>query len=356
VNPQQSSSGARLSEDADAGRSLKQLTVLFVDVVGSTRLSRQLDPEDIQSMMDGALRQYTDIVNAHGGRVLQYAGDSLLAAFGAEASVEDDPEQAVRAALQIVESAQQTSAHVLEQFGLQGFDVRAGLDTGTVLLGGGVDGPNTVRGIAVNMAARMEQSAPAGRIRISQNTFRHVRRSFSVQEEPPIAVKGFDEPVRSYLVEKALPRPVQSAGRGIDGVETPLIGREAEFARIKATFCSVLEQQRWSGLTVVGEPGIGKSRLLLEFDAWLSRTTPRICRFHGRTERRQGSVPYALLRDMLVRHFAIRDSDSLASALAKLTQGFGRVFGEHGEENAAIVGHLIGFGLQQQSLRRCHGR
>ena len=342
MNPPRSPTGSPHSLEAGGNRLLKQVTVLFVDVVGSTRLSQTLDPEDIQSMVDGALRQFTDIVQAHGGQVLQYAGDSVLAAFGAEVSVEDDPEQAVRAALRIVESAQRTSARVVEQFGLQGFDVRAGLDTGNVLLGGGVDGPNTVRGIAVNMAARMEQSAPPGRIRISQNTFRHVHRAFSVQEEAPIAAKGFDKPLRSYLVDAALSRPTSSPGRGIDGVATPLIGRDRELDLIKSTFYSVLENLQWSGLTVAGEPGIGKSRLLLEFDTWLSRRTEPVCRVQGRCERRQTGVPYSLLRDMLIRQFAILDSDPLPSALAKITRGFRAVFGDRSEEHAAIIGQLIG--------------
>ena len=342
VNPPQSPSNPPHSGDVGDNRSLKQVTVLFVDVVGSTMLSHALDPEDIQSMMDGALRQFTDIVQAHGGRVLQYAGDSLLAVFGAEVSVEDDPEQAVRAALQIVESAQRTSARVVEQFGLQGFDVRAGLDTGNVLLGGGVDGPNTVRGIAVNMAARMEQSAPAGRVRISQNTFRHVHQAFSLQEESPIAAKGFAKPLRSYLVDAASSRQISSSDRGIASAGNPLIGRDRELGLIKSAFYSMLEERRWSGLALAGEPGIGKSRMLQEFDAWLSRRTEPVCRVQGRCERRQSGVPYSLLRDMLVRQFAILDSDSLPAALMKLTRGLRAVFGERSEEHASIVGQLIG--------------
>lgn len=329
-------------DDPAANRSLKQVTVLFVDVVGSTRLSQALDPEDIQSMVDGALQEFTDVVQAHGGRVLQYAGDSLLAVFGAEVSVEDDPEQAVRAALQIVESAQRTRARVVEEFGLEGFDVRAGLDTGNVLLGGGVDGPNTVRGIAVNMAARMEQSAPAGRVRISQNTFRHVHQAFSLQEEALIAAKGFDKPLRSYLVDAASSRPISSSDRGFASTATPLIGRDRELDLIKSAFHSMLESRRWSGVTVAGEPGIGKSRMLKEFDAWLSRKTEPVCRVYGRCERRQSGVPYSLLRDMLVRQFAILDSDSLPSAMSKLTRGMRAVFGERSEEHASIVGQLIG--------------
>jgi len=102
----------------------------------------------------------------------------------------------------------------------------SGVHTGPVLLGGGVDADSSIRGIAVNIAARMEQTAPVGRQRVSHTTYRHVRGLFDVSEEPPVPIKGIDDPVRSYVVLRARPRTFEVTNRGVDGAEASLIGSE----------------------------------------------------------------------------------------------------------------------------------
>ncbi len=178
-----------LEEDA-ADRQLRHATVLFTDIVGSTSLSESLDPEDIAEVMDGALARFTALVEQQQGRVLQYAGDSILALFGAATSREDDAERAVRAGLAILDEGRARAIAVQARHGSVGFNVRVGIHTGDVLVGGGVDGENSVRGQTVNIAARMEQTAPPGALRISQDTYRHVRGKFRLQEQPPLQVKG----------------------------------------------------------------------------------------------------------------------------------------------------------------------
>jgi predicted ATPase/class 3 adenylate cyclase len=322
--------------------SLRQLTILFVDIVGSTALNQRLDPEDFREIMDGALRRFTALVTARSGRVLQYAGDNILAAFGIAESAEDDAERAVRAALDIVAEAARIDEQLERQFGWAGFGVRAGLDTGTVLLGEGVDGPNMVWGVAVNLAARMEQSAPVGGIRISQHCFRHVQGVFDVLEEAPLSAKGFDEPIRNYVVRSALSPPQRWASRGAAGSASAFIGRDAELGRLQQAFETVLRKRTPAAFTIVGDPGIGKSRLVLEFDRWLKECGGSAYQLLGSTDRRTRNVPYALLRNLLVRHFDILDSDSLPTALTKLSNGFVEVVGERGAEHAALIGHLIG--------------
>src|SRR5690349_18794345 len=172
------------------GQVLKQLTILFLDAVGSTALSQHLDPETISAVMDGALSRATAIVQAHGGKVLQYAGDSLLAAFGADEAREDDAERAVRSGLALTALGQALAGEVRAAHGHSGFDVRVGIHTGAVLLGGGVDADASIRGIAVNVAARMEQTAPSGALRISHETFTQVRGLFEVEPQEPLQVKG----------------------------------------------------------------------------------------------------------------------------------------------------------------------
>ena len=153
-------------------------------MVGSTTLSQHLDPEEIHAVMDGALARCTTVVRAHYGKVLQYAGDSLLAAFGATEAKEDDAERAVRCGLAQLAEGRALGAEVLTaSYGHAGFDVRVGIHTGGVLLGGGVDADGTIRGIAVNIAARMEQTAPAGALRISHDTYAQVRGIFDVEPQ-----------------------------------------------------------------------------------------------------------------------------------------------------------------------------
>jgi class 3 adenylate cyclase len=186
-----------------AGQRLKQVTILFLDMVGSTTLSQRLHPEEIHAVMDGGLSRCSALVKSHGGRVLQYAGDNLLAAFGAEGAREDDGERAVRCGLELVDLGRSLGAEVQAAHGHAGFNVRVGIHTGGVLLGGGVDEEGTIRGMAVNIAARMEQTAPAGGLRISHATYTQVRGVFDVEPQNPITVKGVDQPIVTYLVMRA---------------------------------------------------------------------------------------------------------------------------------------------------------
>lgn len=187
---------AALRGDADA-HALRQVSVLFTDVVGSTALTGRLDPETRRRPARRRAGALLELVLAHDGRVMQYAGDSLLAVFGAPVARDDDAARAVAAGLAIAAEGRVIAAEVVARHGLAGFDidVRVGVHTGGVLLGGGIDGEHSVRGAAVAIAARMEQSAPPGRVRISQDTYRLVRGRFRMEAQPPLLIKGRDEPM-----------------------------------------------------------------------------------------------------------------------------------------------------------------
>ena len=332
---------------ATADQTLKQVTVLFLDVVGSTALSQHLDPEEIHAVMDGALARCTDIVESHKGKVLNYAGDSILAVFGADEVQEDDPERAVRAGLALLEEGKRQGKQVESLHGHAGFDVRVGVHTGGVLLGGGLDKEGNIRGMNVNIAARMEQTAPAGALRISQDTYRHVRGVFDVAPQPPIQVKGCDTPILTYLVQRAKPRAFRVATRGIEGVETRMIGRDAELEKLQDSFKSLYRESRLSAVTVVAEAGIGKSRLLYEFENWAEARVETFCLFQGRAQPQTRSQPYGLLRDILARRLQIADSDSMEAAKQKVEAGISPLFvAEDGDDmaqaHAHLLGHLIG--------------
>ena len=341
VAPLQEKLAARRERDS-ATQQLKTATVLFMDVVGSTRLSERLDPEDVHAVMDSALERLTGIVQAHHGRVLQYAGDSLLAVFGADQAHEDDAERAVRAGLAIVAAAAPLAEGFRTRFGLDGFDLRVGIHTGPVLLGGGIDAEGSIRGVAVNIAARMEQTAPAGALRISHETYRHVRGVFDVEQQAPIEIKGISGAARSYLVKRAKPRAFRMANRGLEGIDSRMVGRDAELARIGEAFQTACEEKGLRQVTIVGEPGIGKSRLGLEFTHWLEMLREPVRFFQGRPQPYGNNVPYGLLRDVLAWRFEILDSDPQSVAQAKLAAGLEPALGERAAEYTALIGALIG--------------
>ena len=318
------------------------VTILFLDVVGSTALSSTLDPEDIHDIMDSALQRFSALVVQRGGKVLQYAGDSLLAAFGTEAAREDDAERAVLAGLDLLAEARRQAERVQRLHGQADFGVRVGAHTGQVLLGGGVDEEGTIRGFTVNIAARLEQAARPGSLRISQDTWRHVRGVFEVEEQPPLTVKGQDEPLRSYLVLQARPRAFRVATRGIEGAETPLVGRDAELAQLVAAFEGTARTRGLHAMTLLAQAGLGKSRLMQELQHRLD-THPQDCwLLLGRSQPSSALQPYGLLRDVLAWRLQIADSDSAEVARQRLVEGLAPHLGDDGEMQAELLGLLIG--------------
>ena len=340
--PMRARSAALRAAAAVPERLLKQVTVLFLDVVGSTALSQHLDPEDIQQVMDGLLESCTAAVVAHGGKALQYAGDSLLAAFGVDGAREGDAEAAVRAGLALLAEGRLQHEAVRQRFGHDNFDVRVGIHTGSVLLGGGVDEGGTIRGITVNIAARMEQSAPPGGLRISHDTYHHVRGVFDVQAQPPLQVKGNDAPLLTYLVTGAKPRAFRLLRRGIEGLETPMVGRERDLARLLEALDSAARGRRLKAMTVIADAGLGKSRLVQEFQAALELDPRSFWLLLGRADAAQRLQPYGLLRDLVAWRLEIADSDSAETAKAKLVDGLAPWLGERGEAQARLIGQLIG--------------
>ena len=334
---------ARLAALTAHEQTLRQVTILFLDVVGSTSIGQHLDPEDISTLMDGALAGCTRIVAAHQGKVLQYAGDSLLAVFGSEQAREDDAERAVRAGLALLEEGRRLAAAVQQERGIAGFDVRIGVHTGAVLLGGGVDAEGTIRGIAVNIAARLEQTAPAGAMRISRDTYRQVRGLFEVEALPALQVKGIDAPMASFRVLRARPRSFGPDAREAERGGAGLVGRDAEMARLLGLVEEARASRSLRWITLAADAGVGKSRLLRELERRLNLPGAGVTLLHGRAQRYGLHVLHGVARDLVAWHCGIADSDTPETARAKLQSVFGVGFGGRSEEQSALVGQLVGF-------------
>jgi len=339
--------GENAVESAPAQR-LGLVTVMFVDVVGSTALGGKLDPEGIHLVMDPALARFTDIVRRCHGRALQFAGDSMLAAFGTEGAREDDAELAVTAGLAILREAQVLAERVRREHRHPGFNVRVGLHTGPVLLGGGVDADNSIRGATVNLAARMEQNTAPGTLRITEDTQRAVQGLFDLDEQPPLLVKGYEQPMRTWLATRR--RALRQAGirRGVAGVNTPLVGREAAMQTLQSAWKTLHEgPAQIRTVSISAEAGLGKTRLAHAWADWAREQGPAVRWLPARAQARNQALPYALLRDLLATALQLPDDDTPAAAREHWVVAV-RPLLQGGRDDAAttadaqVLGHLLG--------------
>lgn len=326
----------------------KQVTILFADISGFTKMAETMDPEEVHQTINALWEQLDTVIIEHGGTIDKHMGDAVMAFFGAPTAREDDPERAIRAALAV----QSELRIFLEQKGqtergwgyIPSLQMRIGIHTGPVLLGRvGTTEEYTAIGDAVNLTSRLQHAAPVGHTLISHDTYRHVRGIFDVQPLEPISVKGKEEPVQVYLVERAKPRAFYMSTRGVEGVETRMIGRKAELAQLQQAMEAMLQEGQGRTITIVGESGLGKSRLLTEFSNWLELHPAQIRLFKGRSDAQMSQLPYALIRDFFSFRFEIQDTDLATVARQKLELGIEAFLGPEGKSKAHFIGHLIGF-------------
>jgi class 3 adenylate cyclase/tetratricopeptide (TPR) repeat protein len=325
----------------------KLVTVLFADVVGSTAMGEWIDPEDITEIMNGALVLMNDAVARHQGMVARLMGDAVLAFFGAPVARENDAERAVRAGLEIRKSAEIYAERIRQQFGVN-FQVRVGINTGLAVLdivGNQVRSEFTAMGDVVNIASRLQNAAEPGSILISHDTYRHVRGIFTLQALDPIQVKGKSEPLRVYQVQASRERAFLQPTRGVAGIETPMVGRRSELQHLQDNFYALQTNGRASArmVTILGEAGVGKSRLLYEFSNWLDQQPEVLRIFRARATEQMAHLPYSLWRDLFKAEFVIHDSDNQGLANQKLTTGISAMISAGHEDWPPIIGHLLGF-------------
>ena len=332
------------------------VTVLFANVVGSTALANGMEAADTLGLLSAALRRMAALVEAHQGRVLRFTGDGVKAAFGMDEAREDDAERAVRAGLAILAAGREQAEEAARLHGITDFAVRVGVHSGDVALGAGVEDDNTAMGAAVNIAARMEQHAPPGGLRMSHDTWSQVRGLFELEAQPPLLVKGIEAPMQTYLVSAALERGFDSVERGLQGLATPMVGRDTELQRLLHAVAQARQTRQLQALTLVGDAGLGKSRLLRELMAALQDCRLLPLRSQPDSQLR----PWGLLRSLLALQCGVADTDSADVAKRKVVDGLSPWFEERGERQAQLIGQLSGLdfadsltvkGLDPRSLR-----
>ncbi len=321
-----------------------QATLLFLDLAGHTELIQGLDPEEIVETIDRALARLAEPVRRRGGRIVRFQGDGFKAVFGLPTAREKDPDHAIRAALDILTETQAIAAELAAARGRPGFMARIGIDTGLVLIGEGAEGEDSVTGLPVNLAARLEGLAEPGTVLISHHTYQHVRGVFDMQALPPVEVRGFAQPVPTYRILRPKARSFRTRRRGVEGIETRMIGRDAEMSRLQAIYTTLVEGGRERVVTVVGEAGLGKSRLLYEFENWGDLQPVNVQLYRGRARQETQQLPFGLLRDVFVFRCGIFDDDEPAAVRDKLVEGFRALLGDDtAEMSAHLVGHLLGY-------------
>src|SRR5215203_168299 len=220
----------------------KLVTVLFADMSGFTAMSETMDHEIVNDVINSLWTRVDRAIHDHSGRIDKHIGDAIMALYGTPTAHEDDPERAIRSALQIQSEILDWKRELSERLSnyktqIQNIQLRIGINTGPALLGTvGTVGEYTAIGDTVNLAQRLEAAAPKGGTLISYDTHQHVRGIFDVTALTPIMVKGKSEPIQVYTVNGVKPRSFRDTTRGLEGVETRTIGREDELSKMKAAF------------------------------------------------------------------------------------------------------------------------
>jgi len=335
--------GACGSSLADAphqpvGEERKVVTVLFCDLVGFTSRSDRADPEDVGAMLRPFHTRLRGEIERVGGTLDKLIGDAVMAVFGVPAVHEDDPERAVRCALRMLDAiAELNQAHpVLE------LAVRIGINTGEALvaLDRGADSEGVV-GDVVNTAARLQGVAPVNGVVVGEATWRATRMLFAYEQLAPVQVKGKAEPVPIWQVLGARSRP------GVDVAEqlaTPLIGRGEELATLQRCYRQAFSEHAVQLVTLLGEPGVGKSRLVREFAGFADAQPELVAWRRGHCLSYGEAVGFWALGEVIKAQAGILESDDPREGAAKLDAAVRAVAGDPSEREwlKARLAPLVG--------------
>jgi class 3 adenylate cyclase/tetratricopeptide (TPR) repeat protein len=326
--------GVRLEAAVAPREERKVITVLFADLVGFTSRTEQLDPEDVRAVQDPYWQHLRAELERHGGTVEKFIGDAVVALFGAPVAHEDDPERAVRAALAIRDWAR-------DQKRIQ---VRIAVTTGEALVRLGarpLAGEGMASGDVVNAASRLQSAAPTNGVLVDETTYRATKQVIECAEAEPVAAKGKAELLAVW--EAVRPR----SRFGIDVVHrarTPLVGRERELDLLRDALVRARRERSPQLVTLVGEPGIGKSRLVYELRQSLEPEPAPVHWRQGRSLPYGDGVAFWALGEIVKGEAGILETDAAAEAEAKLARVVDAAVGEEAEWVARHLRQLVGLG------------
>jgi class 3 adenylate cyclase/tetratricopeptide (TPR) repeat protein len=348
--------------DHATGEQHPNVTVLVADLSGFTAMSELRDAEEVRDTMNALWQKLDSVITSWGGKVDKHVGDAVIALFGMPKCREDDPERAVQAALDMQLELALFNERARFGNGVLQYSrssrqaqlrMRIGIHNGSVFMGAvGSSKGLTAVGDTVNLANQLEKNAPVEGILISEDMFQQVQDIFEVISHDPIVLKGRSRPEAVYVVRREKARPFYMSIRGIEGIETRIVGRNQELEMLQDTLLAAIDGSMSQVVTVLGESGVGKSRLIYEFERLMAVQPEKVSILRGRVQREMGQQPYSLFRDLLANHFDIHRRNSPAVAREKFMRGVFEIFAEDTQQtrkSAQIIGHLLGFDYSQGS-------
>jgi len=313
-----------------AGEERKVVSVLFADLVGFTASSDGADPEDVRRRVQPFHTALREVVEGFGGRIEKLMGDGVLAVFGAPVAHEDDAERAVRAGLQIQE-------RVGEMPGATGMRARVAVGTGEAMVL--VEGTTTDReglvGDVVNTASRLQGEAEPGTVLVDGVTHRATRRAFHYEERPPVAVKGKSEPLAVWVAIE----PVARLGADLEDDGATLVGRTSELSLLIDAFTRGVADRTSQIITIAGEPGVGKSRLVHELRLHINDLPDLIRWRQGRCLPYGEGITYWALGEVVKAEAGIFETDTPGTAVGKLGASLEPLLSEM-DERTWVAGRL----------------
>src|SRR5438445_7501422 len=319
-------------------RERKVVTVLFADLVGFTARAEELDPEDVEAILRPYHERLRSELERFGGTVEKFIGDAVMALFGAPVAHEDDPERAVRAALAIRDWAREEES----------VQVRIAVNTGEALINLGArpqSGEGMAAGDVVNTTARLQSAAPVNGVRVGETAYRATNQVIDYRGAEPVEAKGKTDRLAVWEAVEARAR----VGTEVVSTRTALVGRARELDQLVDGLARARQESSTQLVTIVGVPGIGKSRLVYELWQLADAGAEIIFWRHGRSLPYGDGVTFAALAEMVKAQVGILETDSADDATAKLRASIAALVGE--AERAWIEAKLrplVGLGAESE--------
>lgn len=339
--------GSPLAAPSPKGEERKVVSVLFADLVGFTAASEAADPEDVRARLRPYHQRLKELIEARAGTVEKFIGDAVVGLFGAPIAHEDDAERAVRTALRIQQAIEELNA---ADPGL-GLSARVAVNTGEVVVALGARpelGEGMVTGDVVNTASRLQSVAPIGGVAVGETTYRLTKDLFDYEELEPVTVKGKSEPVRLWWAKSPRARfGVETDSRPT----TPFVGRKYEMTMMENLYWRTTREQSIQLATVMGEPGVGKTRLLSEFSDFVDGLQDIVQWRQGRCLPYGEGITFWALGEVVKAQAGILESDTPSEAGDKLTAALALLIQDETERDwvRARLAPLVGAAIQLDS-------
>jgi len=334
----------------EAAGQRRQVTVVFVDLSGYTALSAKIDSEELYELVQKCTKMFANSVYKYDGIVDKFTGDGLMALFGAPIAHENNAELAIRAALDMLEGLKDISIELNKRVGSE-IKAHIGLHSGSVVVGG--IGSNmmmnyTAIGDVVNLANRIESAAEPDTILVSDVVYRQVRNLFEFESHAQLQLKGIDYMVQTFRVTGTRAKP--GSVRGIEGLYSPMIGRDGELERLRQTVNAMVSENVGRFVAVSGEAGIGKSRLISEFKSFLSQAPVQIQEGYSLIYRK--GVSYWIFQDVLLRLLEADADTPKNECQSRLIQRLRLVLPDRVDEILPYLEHMLSLPLSNPSAAK----